>query len=66
MLGEAVGADPFDEGGGVAGEEIEVHRVRLADLPAFISKKRVEGVAIDSKLLLLLGSIVIPDLIRDP
>ena len=47
------------DGGGVAGEDIIVHRVKLADLPGFIERKRGEGVAIDVKLLLLLaGSIL--------
>jgi ADP-ribose pyrophosphatase len=44
------------EGGGVPGEEIEVHRVALDALPGFIAAKRSQGVAMDVKLLLLLGS----------
>jgi ADP-ribose pyrophosphatase len=43
-------------GGGVAGEDIEVHRVKLADVPAFVAGRRAAGVAADSKLLLLLGA----------
>ncbi len=43
------------EGGGVSGEDIIVHRVKLADVPDFIAAKRGEGVAIDVKLLLLLA-----------
>ena len=43
-------------GGGVDGEEIEVHRVRLADVPAFVADRRAAGVAIDVKLLLLIGA----------
>ncbi|MDT9600984.1 NUDIX hydrolase [Sphingosinicella rhizophila] len=43
------------EGGGVAGEDIRVYRVAMAEIPAFIEAKRAEGVAIDVKLLLLLG-----------
>lgn len=43
-------------GGGVAGEDILVHRVPLAEVPAFIELKRAEGAAMDVKLLLLLGS----------
>jgi ADP-ribose pyrophosphatase len=44
------------DGGGVAGEEIEVHRVGLGEIPAFVAARRAEGVAVDSKLLLLLSS----------
>ena len=42
-------------GGGVAGEDIAVHRVRLEDVPAFVAARRSEGVAVDAKLLLLLA-----------
>jgi len=42
-------------GGGVEGENITVHRVPLAALPAFIASRRAAGDAIDVKLLLLLG-----------
>ena len=42
-------------GGGVAGEDIVVHRIPLADVPAFVAAKRAEGHAIDVKLLLLLA-----------
>ena len=44
------------DGGGVPGEEIEVHRVRLAEMLAFVERKRSEGAAIDVKLLLLLSA----------
>jgi len=44
------------EGGGVAGEDIEVHRVKLDEVAAFVAERRRAGVAADSKLLLLLGS----------
>ena len=43
------------EGGGVAGEDIKVHRVKLSDAPDFVERKRGEGVAADVKLLLLLA-----------
>lgn len=46
-------------GGGVAGEDIAVHRVALAALPAFVATKRSEGVVIDVKLLLLLAGEII-------
>jgi ADP-ribose pyrophosphatase len=43
-------------GGGVAGEEIIVHRVPVEDVHLFVKAKREEGCAIDVKLLLLLGA----------
>ena len=42
-------------GGGTEGENITVHRVALADIPAFIAQRRALGDAIDGKLLLVLG-----------
>jgi ADP-ribose pyrophosphatase len=47
------------EGGGVAGEDIMVHRVRLADVPAFVESRRGEGVAVDVKLLLLMAAAML-------
>jgi ADP-ribose pyrophosphatase len=44
------------DGGGVAGENIEVHRVALDSVPAFVAAKRAEGCAVDSKMLLLLAA----------
>jgi len=43
-------------GGGVDHEDIAVHRVALADLPAFVAARRAEGVAMDVKLLLYLAN----------
>jgi ADP-ribose pyrophosphatase len=43
------------EGGGVAGENIVVHRVKIEDVPDFVAAKREQGAAIDAKLLLLLA-----------
>ncbi|MDO7836038.1 NUDIX hydrolase [Sphingobium sp. HBC34] len=43
-------------GGGVAGEDIIVHRVPIATLPDRIAAWRAEGYAMDVKLLLLLGA----------
>lgn len=43
------------EGGGVAGESIVVHRVPLGEVISFVEMKRAEGIAMDVKLLLLLG-----------
>ena len=51
----AEGLTKIGQGGGVEGEEILVHRVAFAELPAFIEAKRREGAAMDVKLLLLLG-----------
>jgi ADP-ribose pyrophosphatase len=42
-------------GGGVEGEDIEVHRVPIGEVPGFVAAKRAEGCAIDVKLLLLLA-----------
>ncbi|HEX8262457.1 MAG TPA: NUDIX hydrolase [Allosphingosinicella sp.] len=52
----AEGLEKVGEGGGVAGEDIVVHRVRLEEVAAFAEARRAQGVALDSKLLLLLGS----------
>lgn len=43
------------EGGGVEGEGITVHRVKLAEVPAFVDACRTRGLAIDVKLLLVLA-----------
>jgi ADP-ribose pyrophosphatase len=51
----ADGLERTGEGGGVGGEDIKVHRVKLAEVPAFVARKRAEGIAIDVKLLLLLA-----------
>jgi ADP-ribose pyrophosphatase len=61
MVGEtftlvrARGLTQVGAGGGVAGEDIIVHRVPLADLTAFMAARRADGVAMDVKLLALLG-----------
>ncbi len=54
-LVRAHGLTKIGPGGGDAGEDITVHRVKLGALPAFIDAKRAEGLAMDVKLLLLLG-----------
>ncbi|MGQ0660980.1 NUDIX hydrolase [Sphingosinicella sp.] len=51
----AEGLTKVGEGGGVHGENILVHRVPLAGVAGFVAGKRAEGLAIDVKLLLLLG-----------
>lgn len=52
----ATGLERVGPGGGVPGEEITVHRVPLAEIAVFVETKRAEGVAIDVRLLLLLGA----------
>ncbi len=46
-------------GGGVGDENITVHRVALAGLAEFIESKRAAGVAIDVRLLMLIGTDLI-------
>jgi ADP-ribose pyrophosphatase len=55
----AEGLERVGEGGGVAGEDIKVHRVKLAEVPAFVESRRTQGVAIDVKLLLLLAGLIL-------
>lgn len=56
----AEGLTKTGDGGGVGeSEEIEVHRVALEAVAQFVEAKRAEGVAIDVKLLLLLGSALL-------
>src|SRR4051812_25611430 len=54
-LVRATGLTKVGEGGGEPGENITVHRVPLAQLPAFVADKRAQGMFIDVKLLVLLG-----------
>lgn len=51
----AEGLTKVGEGGGVEGENIVVHRVKLADIAAFVAAKRAEGCGIDVRLLVLLA-----------
>lgn len=53
-LVRAHGLTRVSDGGGVAGENITVHRVALSAVPDFISAMRAEGVVIDVKMLALL------------
>ena len=55
----AEGLTKVGEGGGVGAEDIIVHRVALGEVPAFVERKRREDLAIDVKMLLLLGSSVL-------
>lgn len=55
----AEGLTKIGDGGGIDGEAIEVHRVPLTDVAAFVEAKRAAGVGIDARLVLLLaGSIL--------
>lgn len=47
------------DGGGDAEEDITVHVVPRATLPAFVAQKRAEGAAMDVKLLLLLADTLL-------
>ncbi|HEX8554468.1 MAG TPA: NUDIX hydrolase [Sphingomonas sp.] len=58
-LVRASGLTRVSKGGGVEGEGIEVHRVALDELAAFVAAKRAAGVAIDSKLLAVLGPVLL-------
>lgn len=60
----AEGLTKVGEGGGVEGEDIEVYRVPLSEVPAFIQRKRASGVAVDVKLLLLLAAEFIRDAVQ--
>lgn len=53
-LVRAHGVRKIGEGGGDENEDINVHLVARADIPAFIEQKRAEGFGIDVKLLLFL------------
>ena len=55
-LARAEGLTKTGQGGGIAGEDIEVHRVPLDSIAQFIAAKQASGVALDVKLLLLLGA----------
>ncbi len=46
-------------GGGVEGENITVHSIALDHLADFITEKRASGMAMDVKLLMLLGNQLI-------
>lgn len=56
-LVRAYGLTRVSDGGGIADENITVHRVALADVPDFIAAKRAEGVVIDVKMLALLSFV---------
>jgi ADP-ribose pyrophosphatase len=54
-LVRAEGLTKIGDGGGTADEDIIVHRVALAGIADFVAERRAAGVAIDVKLLPLLG-----------
>lgn len=54
-LVRAHGVWNIGEGGGDENEDINVHLVARADIPAFLEEKRSEGFAVDVKLLIFLG-----------
>lgn len=56
---KATGLTRTGPGGGVNGENIVVHRVKLAELEAFIAERREKGSGIDVRLLMLLGARLI-------
>ena len=55
-LVRATGLIKTGDGGGTEHEQIKVHRVPLDDISGFVESRRAEGVVIDVKLLLLLGT----------
>lgn len=54
-LVRAEGLTRIGDGGGTGDEDITVHRVTLDGVAAFVAERRAAGVAVDVKLLLLLG-----------
>jgi ADP-ribose pyrophosphatase len=60
-LVRAEGLTRVGEGGGTADENIIVHRVPVATIADFIAERRAAGVAIDVKLLTLLGPSLLSD-----
>jgi len=55
-LFRATELEKVSAGGGEAGEDITVHRVPIADIAGFVERQRAAGLAIDVKLLMLLGA----------
>lgn len=58
-LVRATGLTRVGAGGGEGDEDITVHRVPLAEIPAYVAAKRAEGVAIDVRILTLLGPTIL-------
>ena len=57
----ATGLTKVGDGGGLGDEDIAIHRVPIATLPAFVAERRATGVEIDSKLLVLLAPSLLAD-----
>lgn len=58
-LVKAHGLEKVGNGGGDEHEAITVHRVALAEVPAFVARKRAEGLFVDAKMLLLLSPSIL-------
>jgi ADP-ribose pyrophosphatase len=58
---KATGLTRVGDGGGTEHEDIVVHRVPLGRVAQVIAEHRAQGHAIDSKLLMLLGSTLLED-----
>lgn len=58
-LVRATGLERVHAGGGVEGENITVHRVPVAQIPAFVAEQRRLGKMIDVRLLLLLAGDIL-------
>jgi ADP-ribose pyrophosphatase len=58
-LVKAHGLTKVGEGGGEANEGITVHRVKIAEVPAFVAARRAEGMFIDVKMLLVLANSIL-------
>lgn len=56
---KATGLTKVSEGGGVDGENITVHRIALTDFAATIARFRADNVAIDTRMLLALGPMLL-------
>ena len=54
-LVRAHGLRKVGDGGGTEHEDINVHLVARADIPAFVAERRAEGMSIDVKLLLFMN-----------
>ena len=54
-LVRAHGVRKIGEGGGTENEDITVHLVPRAEIPAFVEQRRAAGCAVDVKLLLFMG-----------
>lgn len=58
-LVRAHGLSKVGDGGGTEHEAIEVHLVPRSEISAFVERKRAEGCAIDTKMLLLLAADIV-------